>query len=224
MTEILPTSAAATAFAKSAAQPVAQSQTTLNSDFETFLQMLTAQMENQDPLNPIDSSEYAAQLAAFSSVEQQVLTNDLLTALTSQLGSSSLSQLSNWVGMEARSEAGVNFDGAPQTLYPLPAALADTAELVVYDDAGNEVQRTDIALDGEAIEWAGVADGGTPLESGTYYFAVENYANGELLGTTPVETYQHIDEAQMIDGQVVLILESGLPIFPNNVISLRDPD
>lgn len=52
--------------------------TALSSDFETFLKMLTVQMQNQDPLNPIDSTEYAMQLATFSSVEQQVLTNDLL--------------------------------------------------------------------------------------------------------------------------------------------------
>ena len=52
----------------------------ISSDFETFLKMLTVQMENQDPLNPTDSSEYAMQLATFSGVEQQVLTNDLLNA------------------------------------------------------------------------------------------------------------------------------------------------
>ena len=45
----------------------------LSSDFETFLKMLTTQMQNQDPLNPVDSTDYATQLATFSSVEQQVL-------------------------------------------------------------------------------------------------------------------------------------------------------
>jgi flagellar basal-body rod modification protein FlgD len=50
----------------------------ISSDFETFLKMLTVQMQNQDPLNPVDSSDYATQLATFSGVEQQVQTNDLL--------------------------------------------------------------------------------------------------------------------------------------------------
>jgi len=49
--------------------------TEISSDFETFLRMLTVQMQNQDPLNPVDSSDYAVQLATFSSVEQQVQTN-----------------------------------------------------------------------------------------------------------------------------------------------------
>ena len=44
----------------------------LSSDFETFLRMLTTQLQNQDPLNPVDSADFAVQLATFSSVEQQV--------------------------------------------------------------------------------------------------------------------------------------------------------
>ena len=222
MTQILP-SHATSAFARAASAPqTAAPQTTVSSDFETFIKMLTVQMENQDPLNPIDSSEYAAQLAAFSSVEQQVLTNDLLTSLGAQLNTSGLAQLSNWVGMDARSSAGVAFDGAPQTLYPMPATLADEAYLVAYDSEGNEVQRSEIGLDGAPVEWAGVLDGGTPVENGTYYFEIENFANGELLGSTPAESYQTIEEAQIIDGQTVLILESGQPILPENVVALSN--
>ena len=44
----------------------------ISSDFDTFLKMLTAQMQNQDPMKPIDSADYAVQLATFSGVEQQV--------------------------------------------------------------------------------------------------------------------------------------------------------
>lgn len=217
MTTILPTSTTATT-----PQAVAEAQTTLSSDYETFLQMLTAQAVNQDPLDPMDSSEYAAQLASFSSVEQQVLTNQLLANLASQMNTTSLAQYSGWVGMEARSTAGVVFDGAPQTLHPLPAVLADEAYMVVYDGDGNEVQRMSIGLDGEPVEWAGVGDDGTPIANGTYYFEVENHANGEELGQTPVETYQTITETQVIDGQIVLLLEGGLPLLPSNITALRD--
>lgn len=58
----------------------------LASDFETFLKMLTAQARYQDPLEPIDLTEYASQLAQFSMVEQQVKTNDMLSALSGQFG------------------------------------------------------------------------------------------------------------------------------------------
>lgn len=55
-------------------------------DFETFLKMLTTQIRNQDPLNPMEGSDFAVQLATFSGVEQQVQTNDLLQKMTDQLG------------------------------------------------------------------------------------------------------------------------------------------
>ena len=61
-----------------AAAPQGAEKPKISSDFETFLRMLTVQMQNQDPLNPIQSSDFAVQLATFSGVEQQVRTNDLL--------------------------------------------------------------------------------------------------------------------------------------------------
>ncbi|RFP86538.1 flagellar biosynthesis protein FlgD [Rhodobacteraceae bacterium 63075] len=221
MTEIDTNTAMSSALAMRQANETT-GQATLNSDFQTFLEMLTVQATNQDPLNPMESSEYASQLASFSSVEQQVKTNDLLGALGEQLGASTLSQLSSWVGMEARSIAPVTFDGTPQTLHPLLATQADEAYLVVYDENGNEVQRLQVDLGAESVEWAGVDDTGAPFADGAYRFEIENFANGESLGTSPVESYQRVEEAQMLDGQVVLILEGGQPIFSSDVVAIRD--
>lgn len=71
-------------------------------DFETFVKMLTTQLKNQDPLDPMDSANFASQLAAFSSVEQQVLTNDRLETIKNQLASSGLLSHSEWVGKFAK--------------------------------------------------------------------------------------------------------------------------
>lgn len=87
-----------------------QTAAVLSSDFETLLQMLTAQARYQDPLEPMDSSEYAAQLAQFSMVEQQVQSNELLQSLGDQLGQSNIAQMASWIGMEARTTAPVQFD------------------------------------------------------------------------------------------------------------------
>ena len=56
----------------------------LSSDYTLFLRLLTTQMQNQDPLNPMDSADYAMQLATFSGVEQQVRSNQLLESLAAQ--------------------------------------------------------------------------------------------------------------------------------------------
>ena len=200
----------------------APSEAVLASDFETFLKMLTAQARHQNPLEPMDSSEYAAQLAQFSMVEQQVLSNDLLSALTAQLGSGNMAQMANWIGMEARTTAPVQFDGSPIAMEPNPAAASDEVFLVVYDSDGQEVQRRAIPVSADPIEWAGVSDDGTPFQDGLYSFVVESRANGELLLSDPVETYARIVEARTQAGETILILEGGSAVLAGNVNGLRE--
>ncbi len=195
----------------------------ISSDFETFLKMLTAQARYQDPLEPIDSSEYAAQLAQFSMVEQQVLSNDLLTSLASQLGSGNMAQLANWIGMEARTTAPVQFDGSPIQITPNPAAVSDQVFLIVRDNSGQEVQRMQIPVSSEPIEWAGVANDGGPFENGLYSFDIESRANGEVILSEPTQTYSRIVETRLEGTQTVLILEGGSAIHTTDVTGLREP-
>ncbi len=205
-----------------AAAPTTQANA-LSSDFETFLKMLTAQARYQDPLEPLDSSQYAAQLAQFSMVEQQVQSNDLLTALATQLGSGNMAQMAGWIGMEARTTAPVAFDGSPLTFYPNPAAASDEVQLVVYNANGAEVQRNNLPVSAEPVLWAGVSDDGSPFPAGTYRFEVESRANGELLVTDPAESYARVTEARMQDGQTLLILQGGVPVLSSDVGALREP-
>lgn len=72
------------------AEPTAGQKASL--DYDAFLKLLIAQMQNQDPMNPADSSDYIAQLATFSQVEQSIQSNDrlsdlLISSLVSQAGS-----------------------------------------------------------------------------------------------------------------------------------------
>lgn len=197
--------------------------TALSSDFETFLKMLTAQARFQDPMEPLDSSQYAAQLAQFSMVEQQVLSNDLLTALSTQLGAGNMTQLAGFIGMEARSIAATPFDGNPIPINLNPAAEADKAILVVRDAEGVEVQRVAIPVAAGPVEWAGATDDGVPFPDGLYSFEVESSAKGEVLLTDPVATYTRITEARMQDGEAILILEGGSAISASEITGLREP-
>lgn len=195
----------------------------LTSDFETFLKMLTAQARYQDPLEPIDSTEYAAQLAQFSMVEQQVQTNDTLAKLVGSAGFSQLTKLAGWVGMEARVPAVARFQGVPISVSPNPEPRADQAFLIVADTDGKEVQRLPIPVSSDPIEWAGVASDGQPLAHGTYSFHVESRSAGEIIGTSAAETYGRVIETQIRDGSVVLILEDGQVVQSTDVTALRQP-
>jgi len=195
--------------------------TTITSDFDTFLRMLTVQMQNQDPLDPIDSADYAAQLATFSGVEQQVLTNELLVGLTSQLALSGLADMAAWVGQEARAPMAGAFDGTPITLSPNPVAIADRVELVVRDSAGLEVSRSEIPNSADPIEWAGVTADGAPLPNGLYGFEVVSYAGDEVLLAEPAEIYATVTEVRSIDGRTVLVMEGGAMVAAESVTALR---
>lgn len=195
----------------------------LSSDFETFLKMLTAQARYQDPLEPLDSSEYAAQLAQFSTVEQQVMTNDLLNAMMSQLASANMAQLAGWIGMEARTTSGAYFDGAPVTIIPAPASAAEQVDLIVYDAAGQEVQRRNLPVSTDPVQWAGVADDGTPFASGVYTFKVESSTNGKVVSNTTAEAYSKVTEVRTQGNGTVLILEGGTAVPASSVSALRQP-
>jgi flagellar basal-body rod modification protein FlgD len=202
--------------------------TKISSDFETFLRMLTVQMQNQDPLNPVDSTDYATQLATFSSVEQQVLTNDLLRALSEQIGGpggsgGSLQAVSGWIGMEALTEAPVRFTGAPVALRATPVAGADRAELVVRDAAGAEVQRLAVDPAQRDLLWPGSDAAGQRLPAGRYSFAVTSYSAFTEIGTEAAAAYRPIREASATEDGVRLTLDDGTAVAPEAVLALRQP-
>ena len=68
-----------------AATPPAAGDVPASADFDAFLSLLTAQVRHQDPLAPLDSTQFVEQLATFSSLEQQVTTNEHLEAIAAML-------------------------------------------------------------------------------------------------------------------------------------------
>lgn len=196
----------------------------ISSDFETFLRMLTTQMENQDPLNPIESADFAVQLATFSSVEQQVLTNDLLRDLAARMGSGEIGQLAGWVGMEARAAAPVYYAGAPIDLELETAPGATEATLIARDESGRVVERLPVPADGGAVTWDGQSEMGEPFLEGLYTFEVESRAGETVIDTAPVEVYGIVEEARIEEGEVVLVFAGGGTASASAVTAIRNPD
>lgn len=201
--------------------PKAAPRSALGSDFETFLKMLTTQLKNQDPLNPMESSDFAVQLATFSSVEQQVLTNDLLTGLSGQMGQMGMAQLASWVGMQARAPVEARFDGFPITLHSSPVATADSARLLVRDDSGAIVQTLPVPVSSDSYIWTGRDATGQSLPVGLYSFAVESWSQGQLIDSKIPETFARIEEARVEAGKTVLVLEGGATIDADQITALR---
>lgn len=208
-----------------AAPPVSTTSTaatgTMTGDFETFLQMLTTQLKYQDPMDPMESSEFAVQLATFASVEQQVYGNELLSGMSAQMATSNMAEVAGWIGQEVRVASAVYFDGEPITISPNPAAVADSAELVVRDEEGNELSRQSIPVSAEPIEWAGVTSDGAPLPEGVYKFEVVSYSGDEALLTETAEVYAEVVEVRSQGGVNVLMLDGGIGVPASSVSAIR---
>jgi flagellar basal-body rod modification protein FlgD len=193
----------------------------ITSDYTTFLRMLTTQLQNQDPLNPIESSDYAVQLATFSGVEQQTRTNQLLESLGGQFNILGMAQMAGWVGQEARVDAPAYFNGAPVTLSPNPAVGSDRATLVVKDARGTVVSRQEIPATSEPFSWTGKGIDSLPLAPGQYTLELESYRGDELLSKNPVEHYARIVEAQGGATGTKLLLEGGIKVEASKITALR---
>lgn len=190
-------------------------------DFETFLRMLTAQLKSQDPLNPMEGSDFAVQLATFSGVEQQAHTNSLLQQLTQQMGGG-LSQLSGWIGKEVRTTGAVWFGADTVTLDVMPDPRADSVQLIAMTSSGRELTREEIGTGDGQIDWFGRDAEGDKLADGLYTFRIESWKDGKLISNDRVGAYARVVEAELVRQGVQLVLSGGATVLADDVEALRE--
>lgn len=212
-------SAANKATANSAA-PREAAKTAINADFDTFLKLLTTQMQNQDPLQPMNSTEFVAQLASFSAVEQQIRTNDQLEGIMGALsgGNGSLAQ---WIGREIQAPASADFTGDPVEVGVDPVEGADSSILVVRNDFGSIVSRVQVDPGGGTVSWDGSTTSGTSAATGRYSFSLESYEGDNLLGTEPGRVFTAVEEVRVVDGSPWLVVSDGSQIPAAEVTAVR---
>jgi flagellar basal-body rod modification protein FlgD len=160
----------------------------LTSSFDTFLTLLTTELQNQDPTNPMDSSEFTSQIAQFCQVEAQMETNDKLDTLISQGSSSAAGYTVDYLGktVTLSDGTGVLSDGSATWTYDLGATAASTT-LTVTDSSGNTVYTAsgDTASGSHEFDWDGVNASGTQLADGAYTLTVSaKTADGNTVSTT----------------------------------------
>lgn len=148
----------------------------LASNYETFLNLLTAQIKNQDPLSPMDTTEWTNQLVQYSSVEQAIKSNDYLAKIAAA-SSNNLASASNYVGKQvevAQSTATLK-DGQAIWAYSLEATAQD-ATLTVSDAQGTVVyagRAQDLTQGGHSFVWDGKGSNGQRLPDGDYTLSVK---------------------------------------------------
>lgn len=151
----------------------AASAATLSGNFDTFLHILTAQIQNQDPLEPLDSSQFTQQLVQFSGVEQQIRVNQQLETLIANSNSSTGAMLSGYLGQKAEIDsAGAGWNGETITWrYELPHDAISTT--VTVTDVGGKVvysKTGELAAGVHDFEWNGELNGGGTAATGVPYY------------------------------------------------------
>ena len=193
----------------------------ISSDFTTFLQLLTAQLKNQDPLNPMDGTEFVAQLAQFSAVEQQVRGNDTLDRIeTALIGGAGLSE---WLGLEVETSAALQYQGSPLDLRYDPDPDAAQATLFIKNQADVILAAQPLAKGVADIRWDGNL-GANPAPIGAYAFEVEEISADGVRSVSEVTGYAVVKEARLGADGVDLVLEGGDVIPSTEVKAARSPN
>ncbi len=205
---------------------IATGSTTLASNFETFLTLLTSQLKNQDPLSPVDSNEFTSQLTQMSGVEQQLLTNELLTSLLEAQGGGGLAGAATYIGKEATAawSATKMADGKATWSYELGGNAA-SATLQVLDGTGKVVWSGDAPDKTTGLHdftWDGKATSGNDGQDGQVYtlkIVAKNAADGAV--DAQVLTRGRITGVEMYEGEAFLTV--GNSIVPlSTVIALEE--
>jgi flagellar basal-body rod modification protein FlgD len=165
------------------------SRVSIAENFDTFLQLLTTQLKNQNPLDPLDTNQFTSQLVQFTSVEQQLKSNEFLEALMLSNQAAGATDAVNFIG-KAVTASGAKADlvdgtvswnfSLDQTASDARIAIKNAAGVTVYSEVGS------LAAGSGKFEWDGVGTDGAKSPDGAYTITIDaRNLNGE---TVPVST------------------------------------
>lgn len=157
-------------------QPQSQSRTQLNTDFDQFLQLLTTQLQNQDPLAPMETTEFTNQLVAFSQVEQQINSNEKLDSLLAVQSLNMTALGVSFIGKSVEVQ-GDTFKASGEKASTVSYTLPETASsgtVTILDKDGNVVfsQPAELTAGTHSVTWNGKDKDGDPVDAGTYTLKV----------------------------------------------------
>lgn len=214
---------AATATPKSSG--AAASRSTIAGNFDSFLLLLTTQLKNQSPLDPLDTNQFTQQLVQFASVEQQLKSNETLGALLTSAKSSTASNSAGFIGMQVTADGTTTRLSAGKAEWNInPARDAPQATITIRDKTGSVVATQTRALTSgaQSFAWNGRTSTGTLATDGDYTITVT--ARDAAGQDVPVKTEiaGKVDSVDLSGEAPVLAIGSArVPLA--NVKSIRSP-
>ena len=196
----------------------------LTENFDNFLLLLTKQLQHQDPLSPLDTNEFTAQLVQFTGVEQAINTNDKLDQLigfnANNQAISALAFLNKTV--EVDSDEVWLADGESQILYELPRN-AEEMTITILDESGKpvRVESGSRTMGEHSFVWDGTDNSGVVLPDGLYSVQVTAVdSKGESVEVA-TGTVGKVEGVEMRNGQLMLSIGGSLEVPASAVLGVR---
>ncbi|MGI9451877.1 MAG: flagellar hook assembly protein FlgD [Geminicoccaceae bacterium] len=200
--------------------------TGLAEDFGSFLQLLTTQLQNQDPTSPMDADQFTQQLVQFSGVEQQIRSNETLGELASLMQADQLSQSVRYLGAEVEAEGDVfrlGDDGLANIHYSLENS-ASTSLLKITDEFGRVValKPGENGAGRHGLTWDGMGDDGVQRTDGSYKIEVlAQSADGAPVSVST--TISGIVDGVEMDGTETMLSVDGVLMTLEQISAIRTP-
>ncbi|MGF6872551.1 flagellar hook assembly protein FlgD [Paraburkholderia sp. MM5477-R1] len=191
----------------------------------TFLQLLVAQMQNQDPTNPMDSSQMTSQLAEISTVQGISQLNTSLSSLSTQLSAGQQSQAALLIGSTVLAPGNSITVASGQT-NEFGVTLANSVsdlQIVVKNSAGTIVNTLDLGKQSAGtipVGWTPTDSAGNTLPDGTYTITATGTINGQQATATTLTGATVESVVQQSSGTPGLVLSNGSTVDLTGVAAI----
>ncbi|MBX2837598.1 MAG: flagellar hook assembly protein FlgD [Gammaproteobacteria bacterium] len=189
---------------------------------DEFLKLMLAQMEHQDPFQPLENGEFVAQMAQFSTVAGIESMKESLDTMSGSLAGNQLMQASSLIGRTAMVPSSIStlMEGSPlKGLFALPETTPQVT-IDIYNSSGELVHQNKLGITEAGIhpfEWDGLLDDGTQAPEGDYEISVM-YGENDNISQAGTVIENRISTISLLPGSTELTLETE----EGNIVSLLD--
>ena len=197
--------------------------TKINADFDMFLKLLTAQMQNQDPLDPMDTAQYTQQLVQYSQVEQSIEQTATLKEMLAAFGTQNLMQASSLVGAQVETSSATSGLSAATPAQWTWSATRDVTSMTatIKDDKGKIIDTLPITATGAAgaFTWDGTTSAGKKVDPGLYTLELAGVdASGAKVAAT-AHAFGKVNDVELVNGTVKLTI-NGLTVATSDLLRI----
>ena len=209
-------------------ETTASAASSASADFESFLRLLTTQLRNQDPLQPLDSTEFVAQLASFSAVEQQINSNKKLDGILAAMTESRFDRAVQWIGKDVELPLSeFRYDGSGSVTFQAEAPeAADAGRLTVRSLDGKVVAEIPLSAETgrQSVAWDGRNKDGEQAGAGDYEASIIWQANGIDLETTAPLMRIPVREVSFDGEDLLIVADGGQKVSVDQVSAVMERD